>query len=207
ALREQSYAAGWERSQLPNTVGSMGVDPGFINEMPVLDDGISPRLAFWHQGSQVGATAFVMLLQETESATLVLTNTMAPNDAAAWIGRLLVETLSDGPVRNDDVRLASASVDSAIKSMPSPARGLKMGGSPEDRHGLSAIRLSVCYPGFGGPFRIHIRQDEKRLEMLFKGRESQKYQLEHHHGDTFTWFMSWNEQIKRGRFINLHPPY
>jgi CubicO group peptidase (beta-lactamase class C family) len=92
-FHEKSYAAGWARSQLPTTVGDIGVNPGLITEMPILADGIQSNLATWHQGSLVGATSFIMLLPETQSAVLVLTNTMAKNDAADWIGQLLIETL------------------------------------------------------------------------------------------------------------------
>lgn len=31
------------------------------------------------------------------------------------------------------------------------------------------------------------------------------YVLRHHHDDTFTWFMSWNEQSRRVRFISYNP--
>ncbi|KAJ1676616.1 hypothetical protein EV182_007831, partial [Spiromyces aspiralis] len=55
------------------------------------------------------------MLPETESTVLVLTNTMAPNDTADWIGQLLVEMLLDSPVHNDYVHLASESADRALK--------------------------------------------------------------------------------------------
>ena len=88
ALPEKSYSAGWARSQLPTTVGDIGVNPGLVENMPLLAKHIRSRLPLWHQGSLVGATSFVMLLPETQSAVLVLTNTMALNDAADWIGQL-----------------------------------------------------------------------------------------------------------------------
>lgn len=116
AFLEKSYATGWAQSRLPNDVGSLGANPELVSKMPTLGEGIeSPRLALWHQGSLTGATSFIMLLPETESAVAVLTNTMALNDAADWMGQLLVETLLGGPVRNDYVRLASMNVDRALK--------------------------------------------------------------------------------------------
>lgn len=63
------------------------------------------------------------------------------------------------------------------------------------------------YVGFGGIFRVEVVESENGLEMLFQGRESQKYQLQHHHHDTFTSFTSWNEQIKRAQFINFQPAF
>lgn len=199
-FREKSYAAGWARSQLPTAVGDIGVNPGLVEAMPLLADGIDSRLALWHQGSLVGATCFAMLLPETESAVLVLTNTMAFNDAADWIGQLLVEALLDSPVQHDYIHLASVSADRALTKYAELSQKVEEGrvsGGP-DRLLSDYVGL---YVGFGGIFRIEVVEGENGLEMLFQGRKSQQYQLRHHHDDAFTWFMSWNEQVKRARFI------
>ncbi|KAM7183967.1 Beta-lactamase/transpeptidase-like protein [Naviculisporaceae sp. PSN 640] len=210
SFREKSYTAGgWVRSQLPGTVGTLGVNPGLVDEMPVLADGLTESpLAIWNQGSLVGATSFVMMLPETQSAVLVLTNTMAPNDAADWIGQLLVETFLDSPVRNDYVHLASVSAARALEKYAELGKVIEKGrvsGGPT--RGLNEYLGS--YVGFGGLFRIDVRLQEggQDLEMLLQGRETQKYRLQHHHADTFTWFMSWNEQIKMARFINYQSEF
>lgn len=202
AFREKSYATGWVRSQLPTTVGDIGVNPALVDEMPLLADGIKSRLAIWHQGSLVGATSFIMMLPETESAVLVLTNTMALNDAADWIGQLLVETLLDSPLRNDYVHLASVSADRALEKYSELSRKVEDGrvsGGP----GRPLSDYAGLYVGFGDILSIKIEETQNELEMLLQGRESQRYRLQHHHANTFTWFMSWNEQIKRARFIGF----
>ncbi|KAM5372484.1 hypothetical protein ACJZ2D_007522 [Fusarium nematophilum] len=208
AFREKSYAAGWARSQLPTTVGDLGVNPGLVDEMPLLAAGIDSRLALWHQGSLVGSTSFVLLLPETESAVVVLTNTMALNDAADWIGQLQVETLLDSPAhaRNDYVKLASSSADRALQRYSEVEMQVEEGrqsGGPS----RSLSEYVGSFVGFGGVFRIEVVETEDGLAVLFQGRETQRYQLRHHHGDTFTWLMSWNEQIKRARFIITNPAF
>ncbi|KAK7419778.1 hypothetical protein QQX98_003150 [Neonectria punicea] len=207
AFREKSYAAGWARSQLPTTVGDIGVNPGLVDKMPVLADGITnSRLALWHQGSLVGVTSFVMMLPETESAVVVLTNTMAKNDAADWIGQLLIETLLDSPVRHDYVHLASKSVDRAQEKFAEVNRRVQEGRKPGGP--IRALSDYVgSFTGIGGVFCIEVKESKRGLEILFQGRESQKYQLQHHHHDTFTWFMGWNEQIKKGRFVVFQPAF
>lgn len=195
---------GGQEASCPGAVGNIGVNPWLVDEMPVLADGIKSRLALWHQGSLVGATSFVMMLPETESAVLVLTNTMAFNDAADWVGQLLVETLLDSPIRNDYVRLASVSADRAIKKYAELSQKVEEGRTTAG----PARPLSEyvgSYVGFGDLFHIEIVADENGLEILFQGHNSQRFPLQHHHGDTFTWFMSWNEQIKRVRFISYSP--
>jgi len=204
AFRDKSYATGWVRSQLLTTVGDIGVNPGLVDAMPLLAHGIDLRLALWHQGSLVGATSFVMLLPETESAVVVLTNTMALNDAADWTGQLLVETLLDSLVRNNYVRLASASAERALKKYAELTQKVEEGrksGKPD--RPLSDYVGS--YVGFGGIFCIDVVEGDSGLEVLFQGRESQKYRLKHHHDETFTWFTTWNEQIEKGRFISFDP--
>jgi CubicO group peptidase (beta-lactamase class C family) len=204
AFREKSYAAGWARSQLPTTVGDIGVNPSLVEEMPLLAEGIDSRLAFWHQGSLVGATSFVMLLPETESAVIVLTNTMALNDAADWVGQFLVETLLDSPVRHDFIHLASVSASRSLQKYAELTEkveeGRQSGGPPRDLN-----KYVGTYVGFGGLFHIEVAENEGELAILFQGRQSDKYALRHHHDDTFTWFMSWNEQIRRGRFPSFGP--
>ncbi|KAH6850484.1 beta-lactamase/transpeptidase-like protein [Chaetomium sp. MPI-CAGE-AT-0009] len=204
ALREKSYAGGWARSQLPTTVSNIGVNPGLDDKLPVLSEGIKPRLALWHQGSLVGATSFIMMLPETESAVLVLSNTMALNDAADWIGQLLVETLLDSPIRNDYVHLASASADRALERYAELGQTIEKGRTPGGA-GRPLRDYVVMYVGFAGVFRIEIAEGANGLEIFLQGRQSQKYTLQHHHDNTFTWFMSWNEQIKRVRFISYNP--
>lgn len=192
------------RSQLPNTVGDIGVNPGLVDSIPILADGNVPCLAFWYQGSLVGVTSFVMLLPETRSAVLVLTNTMAKHDAADWIGQLLVETLLDSHIRNDYASLARTSADRALEKYEELTNKVEEG---RTAHG-PARKLDAYagkYVSFGGLFCIEVREGMTGLEILFQARESQKYQLKLHHENSFTWFMDWNEQIKRARFVSYQP--
>lgn len=206
ALREKSYAGGWARSQLPTTVGDIGVNPGLVGDMPILAQGVNSCLALWHQGSLVGATSFVMLFPETESAVLVLTNTMALNDAADWIGQLLVETLLDSPYRNDFVKLASLSADRALKRYIELTNMIEEG-RVKDGPSRSLSDYTGSYVGLEGLFRIMVVEKHGQLNILFQERQSQRYPLQHHHENTFTWFMSWDDQIRRSRFINAQPAF
>ncbi|KAK0638999.1 beta-lactamase/transpeptidase-like protein [Cercophora newfieldiana] len=204
ALREKSYASGWARSQLPMALGDIGVNPAFVGKMPVVGEGMKSRLTLWHQGSLIGATSFIMLLPETESAVIVLTNTMALNDAADWIGQLLVQSLLDPPIRHDYVQLASESADRAIKMYAELTQKVDEGRKPGGPIRPSSQYVGT-YLGFRGNFRVVVVEGEDGLEVRFQGRESQGFRLQHHHDDTFTWFITFNEQIRRALFISYNP--
>ncbi|ORX98936.1 hypothetical protein BCR34DRAFT_606757 [Clohesyomyces aquaticus] len=112
-----------------------------------------------------------MLLPETQSAVLVPTNTMAKNDAADWIGQLLVEILLDSPVRNDYEKPATVISMRAVEKYKELEINVE-----EGRSGAHPFRkLSEYigkYVGFGGIFSIEIVEGEKGLEILFQARES-----------------------------------
>ncbi|KAF2231532.1 hypothetical protein EV356DRAFT_579075 [Viridothelium virens] len=131
---------------------------------------------------------------------------MAFNDAADWIGQLLVETLLDSPVRNDYVHLASVSSDRALKRYEELSQEVEKGRELEKPNRPLSDYVG-SYVGFGGVFRIEVVETENGLEMLFQGRESQAYRLQYHSDNTFTWLTSWNEQIKRARFIIFQPDF
>lgn len=119
-----------------------------------------------------------MLLPETESAVVVLTNTMAYNDAADWIGQLLVETLlaaGSASPRNDYVRLAEASKRRALERYAELTEkideGRITGGPSRPLHDFVGR-----YVGFGRAYEIKIvENDNGGLDMLLRARESQRY--------------------------------
>lgn len=205
-MREKSYASGWVRSQLPGQVGNIGVNPGLVDEMPTLAEGIDSRLAFWHQGSLVGSTSFVMLLPETESAVIVLTNTMALNDAADWIGQLLVEKLLDSPIRNDYVHLASLSSKKTIeryqKLTDELEAGKNLSNPPKDLG-----KYAGSYVGLDGVFLIDVAVVEGSLEIRFQGRKSQAFRLHHYRDNVFSWFLTFDDQITRALFTAYKPEH
>lgn len=80
---EYSYVLGWIRPQLPSPIGAIGLDPGLMSDgMPIVGKGAPPYFVVYHQGSLAGALATVNLLPETQSAIVVMTNTLALNDCA-----------------------------------------------------------------------------------------------------------------------------
>lgn len=56
------------------------------------------------------------LIPEIHSGVVVLTNSITNNDAADWIGELLLETLLDNPDKNDYLNIARPSAE-VLKSL------------------------------------------------------------------------------------------
>lgn len=80
-----------------------------------------PRsLSFFHQGSLPGALSIVILLPDTNSVIIVLSNSLALNDVPDWVGQLVLEELLEVPAleRNDYIKAARTSVAENLKWYP-----------------------------------------------------------------------------------------
>lgn len=108
---EESDGFGWTRAQLPGPMGAVGCNPPLMpHGMPVVGKGAPSTLVCYHQGCMPGALAAVSLIPETESAIVVLSNSLALNDTSDWVGQLVLEELLDVPERNDYIEAAKSSV-------------------------------------------------------------------------------------------------
>lgn len=118
---ELSYAFGWGRAQLPNRLGQIGINPGLMPDgMPIVGKAVPPQLILFHQGSLPGALSIVILLPDTNSVIIVLSNSLALNDVPDWVGQLVLEELLEVPAleRNDYIKAARTSVAENLKWYP-----------------------------------------------------------------------------------------
>lgn len=82
---ETTYALGWAGTQLPSALETLGLNPGLQTEMPVIGNGIGGHVkVLHHAGSLAGYLTAVILLPETSSAIVVLSNTLVCQDFSNW---------------------------------------------------------------------------------------------------------------------------
>jgi hypothetical protein len=63
-------------------MGAMGCNPSLMPDgMPIVGKGVPSRLVIYHQGSLPGALSAVALMPETETAIVVMSNSLALNDS------------------------------------------------------------------------------------------------------------------------------
>lgn len=202
SLRENSYAFGWVRSQLLSPMGAVGLNLKLIPDgMPIVGKGAPSRLVVYHQGSLPGALAAVILLPETQSAIVVMTNTLALNDCADWVGQLVLEALIETKDKNDYIELARRSVASSLAWHSTVEAALKkiqtLGTSPrnlDDYTGTYTDSINVM--------KIEVTRVDEKLYFALQGLESEKYGLTHYQDDIFTWLQPRNGLAGRGRFTH-----
>lgn len=105
----QSYGTGWAIAELPAVLGKIGVNDMFIEQMPTAGKGDPKQRLWYHNGSLVGFFSSVHVLPDTDTAIVVLVNSLALDDCADWIGQALLEAVLDTPHQNDHEELARQS--------------------------------------------------------------------------------------------------
>ncbi|KAJ5981963.1 Protein flp [Penicillium sp. IBT 35674x] len=100
SFRERSYAMGWIRTELPGTLGAMGENIAILDDvdkLPEIGQGSPSMLCIYHQGSTVGYYTNIALFPETQSAIVVLTNSIPLTDPPDTIMQALSQALFDFP--------------------------------------------------------------------------------------------------------------
>ncbi|KAL8897524.1 MAG: hypothetical protein Q9207_007176 [Kuettlingeria erythrocarpa] len=197
---ERSYALGWIRTVLPGSLGTVGLNPMFVDTMPLVGKGLKEsQMVYHHQGSLVDYLSSIHLIPSTRTAIVVLTNAMSNNDAADWLGQLLVETVLDNPDPNDYVALARKSVETSNGLWPKMADELEKARIPD-----TPVRKLPDYEGSYynavKNWRMETWVEDGELYMCHQGDRSQSYRLEHYHYDTFSWLLTRDQSVRRGHF-------
>ncbi|RPA82952.1 beta-lactamase/transpeptidase-like protein [Ascobolus immersus RN42] len=203
-LREQSYAGGWVRCQLPGPLGRVGLNPCYA-EMPIIGNGSPSRLDLYHQGLMPGSLSVVHVLPETKVGIIVLQNSTAPNDTADLISQEILQTLYRHQNPVDFVAFAQDITKKSFAAMEKVQRQLdeKRGNRPPGKY----RDYKGTYWNGVENFRIDILECDRALKMRFQGMDSEVYDLNHYDGDTFSWLASHDETVSRGRLLASEPSY
>ena len=83
-IDETAYTLGWAMVRLPAALGALGGNADLVEKMPQI-------------GQDLPVKPSINLLPETNSAIIVLVNTLANQDPADWIGQAFLEALVNVP--------------------------------------------------------------------------------------------------------------
>lgn len=203
-FRERSYGMGWIRTQLPGTLGIMGNNlliQRSLQQLPVIGRGSPSKLCIYHQGSTVGYFSNIALFPETESAVVVLSNSIALTDSPDTISQALVQALFDFPKPIDFVGFTERSAQKLIKTyeqLAADMKAMRREGTRRFDPGQYAGRYINDLQNF--ILEIRLGANDDTFEMLFQGKSSQKYELRHLQDDVFEWSLSLDGEAKHGRF-------
>ncbi|KAF4990615.1 hypothetical protein FDECE_14317 [Fusarium decemcellulare] len=205
SLLEQTYALGWNRTQLPGAL-DFGWNQHVLEPFPLLGEQYPGKLAIWHGGNMPGTTAALCLLPESDTAVVVLQNSLGLCDVADWVCQLVVDILFVGEPTQDYLSLVKSCVETGMKRMDVVEKEL----AKERIEGTKPRSLTSYTGRYYNAIRnwfIDIKIVGENLALEFLGRSDEQYALQHYHYDTFSWNLSYDETVKRAQYIRPYAYY
>ncbi|KAL9611293.1 MAG: hypothetical protein Q9167_004057 [Letrouitia subvulpina] len=209
-----TYGLGWVLTNLPGQGGLVGVNAYPVHlgtaGMPTIGQGVAQglRRMIYHYGAMIGAQSSVYLLPDTQTAIVVLSNSLGLSESPDWIGQLLVEELLDTPAqqRTDFISYAKKVRAAALAIHPATQRTLEAErvpntpAKPPDAYvgryvnHLGIFHLDVAVDPAGG------RDGELGLSLIVQGFPEVCYRLYHYHHDIFVWDCDRDAESKKCMF-------
>ncbi|KAI0182704.1 beta-lactamase/transpeptidase-like protein [Xylaria flabelliformis] len=206
-ILEQTYALGWNRTQLPGCL-DFGGNKAMLESFPKLGQRYPGKLVIWHGGNMPGTTSAICLLPETGTAIIVLQNSLGLCDVADWICQLIIDTIFLGEPAQDYVSLAMQCVQKGTRRIDVVEQKLLQ----EQIQGTTPRSLELYLGRYFNRIQnwfidIKVDMEKKALYLEFLGLADERYYLKHYHYDTFNWNLTYDELIKRGQYIRGYEYY
>ena len=138
---------------------------------------------------------------------MVLTNSIALNDAADLLSQAVLQVVLDSPNPVDYVDMARKCAARLLKHYHDIEKALQADRIPD-----SLPMPLECYEGryfnTQGNFHIEIQRhpdhpNSPTLRLAFQGLQSQEYDLRHLRENTFEWSLTEDEAARRGRYHEI----
>ncbi|EPE03633.1 hypothetical protein F503_01891 [Ophiostoma piceae UAMH 11346] len=202
------YGLGWAKVTTPAQFGKIGFNPAFVKAMPEIGTTTGRNQhVFYHNGAITGYNNCIMLLPQTQTAIVVLTNSMAQGDIADWIAQAVLQAVLG---EEDLVDLVSYAEESALvwrSQYQTIKDALEADRKPDTETPPSAALVGKYWHTTHALF-LDVFEDEGELRFSFGGKPDQVHTLTHYANDTFCFLpASDNERIRRGLFHYATPAW
>jgi hypothetical protein len=160
------------------------VNQDLLKPLPLLGERHPGKLVIWHSGNMPGTTAAICPVPETQSAVIVLQNSLGLCDVADLRCQAVIDTLFLGEQAQDYRDLASRCIANNLRRMDDVEARLRdervPGTVPRELSGYVGRYFNRTKNWF-----IDIGFANDRLYLEFLGREEEQYALRHYHYDSF----------------------
>jgi CubicO group peptidase (beta-lactamase class C family) len=182
----ESYTLGWVRTELPHSLGLIGMNSNYLDEMPVIGIGNPGKSVLHHNGNLVGMLSSVHLIPETESAVIVMSNSLPFTDPTDWVGQLIVETVFGEPNPQDYAELSRQAKAGGFKKFEDVRKSLEENKTDKPPSGDLEAYAGTYYNSIKN-FKLEVTVDSSELRMTSQGFKDVVYDLLPYDRDTFYW--------------------
>lgn len=196
-IEDESYTLGWVRSKLPRGLGNIGMNEYYLggqDKMPIIGNSSPGTVVFHHDGSLVGMLSSVHLIPETETAIIVMTNSVPFTDPPDWVGQLIVETILGEKQPHDYIALSNKAKEFHFTRFPELKAEIEKGktGKPPTN---DILAYEGKYYNEAHNFVLEVVRNGDGLKMISQGFSDAAYELRPYDGDTFYWSVDREEEM------------
>ena len=173
---------------------------GLLGTAPTVGNGGTSRLIIAHYRSMPGSYSGVNLFPETESAIVVLINTIPMCDLSDWMTQLLTQTIFDIPEKVDVVSWVRQTVDAELGWHARIVSDMKRNQKP-DTTPWKLGKYVGRYVNAAETFSMGVSEQQEKLILSFEGRQDEAFPMKHYHDNIFSWLQSRNELVSRARTV------
>ncbi len=199
------YGLGMGKTMIPSRLGFVGINRLFTRAFPVLGASSPARLVFCHDGVQIGFYHQVIMVPSMQASIVVLTNTTSKGNIASWVAQLLLQAVLDLYPKVNFLPFAIACAEGWTRRYHDIGKHLRQKRIPDTPSRPVRDYLGEFVHETG---KITARITEKpdgELQLSWNNRPLQMHSLKHYHYDTFCFFTSHDDLLKRGLITFRHP--
>lgn len=206
-IDDVAYCLGLYRTRLPGNLSIASINNLLLGPSNTPRIGTeSPGLEIYHHtGNFTGFVGSVFLIPSSESAVVVITNSLPLMDPTDFIGQSIVSLLLGEHMQADLLKLAKMACSASLASYQILSAQLAQGrtGKP---HRFSLAAYEGDYYNVAGNFVISITAQPSGLRMTVQGMRQIRYDLLPYDGDTFYWPANREEELcRRGMWPFTRP--
>ncbi|KAJ5087977.1 beta-lactamase domain-containing protein [Penicillium angulare] len=196
---DELYGLGFAKVTLPAQFGKTEFNPGLVKAMPVIGSKSNSNLVFYHNGALPGYNHCIILLPREQIAIVVLTNSISQGDIADWVAQTLLQAVLNLETRIDILPIAEETANKWRTGYQNIFETLKREQIPNTPQ-PSAEKLIGTYVHSTKAFFFNVYEEGGIIKFSINDKASQTHALNHYHNDTFSFFPSAEERMKRGLF-------
>jgi CubicO group peptidase (beta-lactamase class C family) len=206
-IDDAAYCLGLYRTRLPGMLGTASINNMLLSPKALRPSGMSsPGVEIYHHtGNLPGFLASAFLIPSTETAVVVLTNSMALMDPTNLVGQLIVSVLIGEEPPNNFPELARTARSAMLGAYQKLAATLEKGKTAKPpRSPISGYEGH--YWNAARNYCISIAARPRGLLMTVQGAPRTTYNLEPYDGDTFYWPTDREDEMcERGMPPRIYP--
>lgn len=197
-LEDMAYCFGLYRTRLPNNLGMSSMNNLLLGpkRMPLIGSSSPGLEIFYHAGNVPGSLASTFLLPSSQSAVVVLANSLPLMDPTDFVGQLIMSPLVGEQPPSNLLELCKLGRSASMASYEALSAQLEKHKTTEPpRYPLAAYEGD--YINAASNFVLSITRREDQLLMTVQNMPLTKYELFPYDGDTFYWPTNRNSELKQ----------